>query len=71
MPPTGDRRPNIMHEVPKTGDRGPRADHGGPRLGGHVVDELCDYCGAGALAWRKCKLVCEKCGNIIKSCADL
>jgi hypothetical protein len=31
----------------------------------------CDYCGAPRLIWRKCKLVCEGCGNINKSCADL
>jgi len=23
------------------------------------------------LVWRKCKLICEACGNINKSCADL
>ena len=33
--------------------------------------EQCDYCGAEALRWRKCKLICEACGNIVKSCADL
>jgi hypothetical protein len=33
--------------------------------------EPCDHCGADALVWRKCKLVCEACGNIVKSCADL
>ncbi|MEA3244938.1 MAG: hypothetical protein U9Q74_02150 [Gemmatimonadota bacterium] len=31
----------------------------------------CDFCGARALAWRKCKLICGACGNINKSCADL
>jgi hypothetical protein len=35
------------------------------------IGDLCDYCGAEALIWRKCKLICEKCGNIVKSCADL
>jgi hypothetical protein len=34
-------------------------------------EERCDYCGATALSWRKCKLVCGSCGNIVKSCADL
>jgi hypothetical protein len=38
---------------------------------GHVAGETCDYCGAAALAWRTCKLVCRNCGNIVKSCADL
>jgi len=31
----------------------------------------CDFCGAEQLVWRKCKLICEACGNINKSCADL
>jgi hypothetical protein len=34
-------------------------------------EERCDYCGAAALTWRKCKLVCGNCANIVKSCADL
>jgi hypothetical protein len=38
---------------------------------GRVRGETCDYCGAEALTWRKCKLICGQCGNIIKSCADL
>ena len=32
---------------------------------------LCDYCGAPSLAWRKCKLICDNCRQINKSCADL
>jgi hypothetical protein len=31
----------------------------------------CDYCGAAALEWRKCKLICTNCKQINKSCADL
>ena len=31
----------------------------------------CDFCGVPRLVWRKCKLICEACGNINKSCADL
>lgn len=31
----------------------------------------CDYCGEQRLVWRKCKLICEACGQINKSCADL
>ena len=38
---------------------------------GRATGELCDYCGAEALRWRKCKLICDSCGNIVKSCADL
>jgi hypothetical protein len=34
-------------------------------------DQPCDYCGAGPLIWRKCKLICEQCRQINKSCADL
>lgn len=60
--------------TPETGSRGPEGDGGQqdsrPREGSET-GELCDYCGAAALAWRKCKLVCERCGNIVKSCADL
>ncbi len=33
--------------------------------------EPCDYCGALALEWRKCKLICGNCHQINKSCADL
>ncbi len=36
-----------------------------------VDGEACDYCGAMALTWRKCKLVCTRCAQINKSCADL
>jgi hypothetical protein len=43
----------------------------GPQPDGRATGELCDYCGAEALTWRKCKLICESCGNIVKSCADL
>jgi hypothetical protein len=36
-----------------------------------VEDEtLCDICGMHALVWRKCKLICDNCRTIIKSCAD-
>jgi hypothetical protein len=36
-----------------------------------AVQEACDYCSSRRLAWRKCKLICEQCGQINKSCADL
>lgn len=32
---------------------------------------MCDICGIPALVWLKCKLVCENCGAINKTCADL
>ena len=61
----------------KTEDRGPRTEIRQPdavpgaRPDGYARGELCDYCAAEALRWRKCKLICEQCGNIVKSCADL
>lgn len=33
--------------------------------------EVCDWCGATTVTWRKCKLICVSCGQIVKSCADL
>lgn len=36
-----------------------------------AVQESCDYCDSARLSWRKCKLICEQCGQINKSCADL
>lgn len=39
--------------------------------GQYAVGESCDYCGAEALTWRKCKLICGNCAQINKSCADL
>ncbi len=60
-----------MDDGSKSEDRTPKTGHGRPRPDGRAVGELCDYCGAEALAWRKCKLICEACGNIVKSCADL
>jgi hypothetical protein len=48
--------------TPQTGDSPPD----GPAAG-----ETCDYCGSAALRWRKCKLICDDCRQINKSCADL
>lgn len=31
----------------------------------------CDHCGSPALKWVKCKLICQNCRQIVKSCADL
>jgi len=33
----------------------------------------CDHCGSpeSALKWVKCKLICQNCRQIVKSCADL
>lgn len=42
-----------------------------PRLAPGAEDLPCDHCGGGPLVWRKCKLICEQCRQINKSCADL
>jgi hypothetical protein len=64
--------------VKGTDDRGPKTETAGPgpetgtrMLDGRAIGEVCDYCGVESLRWRKCKLICESCGNIVKSCADL
>jgi len=33
--------------------------------------EVCDLCGSDRIVWRRCKLICENCRTILKSCADL
>gem|GEM_PF-5558892 len=35
------------------------------------LDEGCEICGSARTEWRKCKLVCLDCRQIVKSCADL
>ena len=56
-----------------TEDRGPKTDEVAIRsMHDHTVPgETCDHCGEQTLRWRKCKLICDSCGNIMKSCADL
>lgn len=34
-------------------------------------DGPCEICGSDRVEWRKCKLVCLNCRQIVKSCADL
>ncbi|HEX2091442.1 MAG TPA: hypothetical protein VHG28_03530 [Longimicrobiaceae bacterium] len=36
-----------------------------------ALDEACEICGSPRTEWRKCKLVCLDCRQIVKSCADL
>ena len=36
-----------------------------------AVQDRCDHCDSPRLTWRKCKLICEQCGQINKTCADL
>ena len=33
--------------------------------------EVCDVCGSTDIKEIKCKLICQNCGTILKSCADL
>lgn len=33
--------------------------------------EVCDVCGSTNIKEIKCKLICQNCGTILKSCADL
>jgi transcription initiation factor TFIIIB Brf1 subunit/transcription initiation factor TFIIB len=33
--------------------------------------EVCDICGSTNLLEIKCKVICQNCGTILKSCADL
>lgn len=33
--------------------------------------ELCDVCGSSNLKEIKCKIVCQNCGTILRSCSDL
>jgi hypothetical protein len=35
------------------------------------VPDVCDVCGSTDVWWRNCKLLCRRCGSIVKSCADL
>lgn len=33
--------------------------------------EVCDICGSSNVREIKCKVICQNCGTILKSCADL
>lgn len=33
--------------------------------------ERCEICGSERTVWRNCKLICQSCRQIVKSCADL
>ena len=33
--------------------------------------EVCDVCGSTDVREIKCKLICQNCGTILRSCADL
>jgi hypothetical protein len=34
-------------------------------------EEVCDVCGSINIKEIKCKLICQNCGTILRSCADL
>ncbi len=55
----------------ETEDRRPKTEDAPRNADGRAAGETCDHCGEETLWWRKCKLICESCGNIVKSCADL
>lgn len=51
-----------------------KPERGKPEAGAaspHAETEPCEVCGVAALVWRNCKLVCENCRSVNKSCADL
>ena len=36
-----------------------------------MTGEVCDVCGSTDIKEIKCKVICQNCGTILKSCADL
>jgi hypothetical protein len=36
-----------------------------------MATEVCDVCGSTNVLEIKCKVICQNCGTILKSCADL
>jgi hypothetical protein len=36
-----------------------------------MLDDVCDVCGSTNIKEIKCKVICQNCGTILKSCADL
>jgi hypothetical protein len=36
-----------------------------------MAEETCDVCGSTNIKEIKCKLICQNCGTILRSCADL
>ena len=57
-----------QYDFPRTGHARPA---GTMEAESAPAAECCDVCGSAALEWRKCKLVCQHCRSIVKSCADL
>jgi hypothetical protein len=40
-------------------------------VGDGIEAEVCDVCGSSNVKEIKCKLICQNCGTILKSCSDL
>lgn len=36
-----------------------------------MATEVCDVCGSSQVREIKCKLICQNCGTILRSCSDL
>jgi uncharacterized Zn finger protein (UPF0148 family) len=36
-----------------------------------MADDVCDVCGSPNIKEIKCKVICQNCGTILRSCADL
>ncbi len=36
-----------------------------------MTAEICDVCGSTNIKEIKCKVICQNCGTILKTCADL
>lgn len=36
-----------------------------------MLEEVCDVCGSTNIKEIKCKVICQNCGTILRSCADL
>ncbi|HKO16694.1 MAG TPA: hypothetical protein VJU87_10665 [Gemmatimonadaceae bacterium] len=54
--------------VPAVGPVVPDEGSAAPAAG---FAETCDHCGSTRVEWRRCKLVCLACQQIVRSCADL
>lgn len=63
MPCWEPKRPDGLRAAVMTGES--------PREYQAAAADSCDYCGSPKIVWRKCKLICEECRQINKSCADL
>jgi hypothetical protein len=36
-----------------------------------MAGDVCDVCGSADIKEIKCKVICQNCGTILKTCADL